>query len=275
MVPGRISGRSGRFSGGGSGSGCIIGPCSTGGRFRRTRFGVKSRRGPDKNLARATISSRPNQRKAGAERVAAFPSEVVVHAGGEHIRADPRRIRDRRIGKIGRRAAAQIDMKIFDPRAPVARELDLDAAAGCPARAGLAAPVGGRERAGRRGRVGADLSERAPSGGVKEPVPDRIAEPRPQRSEPVKLLLIARRQRPAKRRKARRRARAAQPAPLEAGFEPDDPRTGLPVVASLDAADGARKLRLKGRKPKSRDIEGVAARAEAAPDIEPGVKSGP
>src|SRR6185312_11152060 len=202
-------------------------------------------------------------------------SEVVVHARGEHVRADPRRIRDRRIGKIGRRAAAQIDMKIFDPRAPVSREFDLDAASGRPAGAGLAALVGGREWADRRGRIGADFAQRAAAGRVKEPVPGRIAEPRPQRSEPGDLLLIARGERPAEKRKAGRRAGAAQPASLEARFEPDDPRTGLPVIAGLGAPDGAGKRGLKGGKRESRDIEGVAARAEAAADIEPGVKSGP
>ena len=121
----------------------------------------------------------------------------------------------------------------------------------------------------------ADLAEGAAARRVKEPVPERIADPRPQRSEPGEPLRVARRQRSAERREARRRAPAAEPAPLEVRFEPEDPRTRLPVVAGLAAPDDALKRRVEGRKPKSSDSEGVAARAEGAADIEPGVKAGP
>ena len=71
-------------------------------------------------------------------------SKVVVHAGGDHIGGETRRVRDRRAQEKRRRAAAQIDIKIFDFRAPAGREFDFDAAAQRPASC-LAAIVSGDE----------------------------------------------------------------------------------------------------------------------------------
>jgi hypothetical protein len=64
-------------------------------------------------------------------------------------------------------------------------------------------------------------------------------------------------------------------AALEARLEPESPRVRLPVVVSLAAPDDAVKRGIEGRKPKSRDVEGVAARAEGVADIEACVKSDP
>ena len=99
-------------------------------------------------------------------------SEVVVHAGGDHIGVETRRVRDRRGQEKRRRAAAQIDMKIFDFRAPAGHEFDFDSAPQRPAASRLAAIVSGDEGADRRGRVGANLAEGAAARRVKEPVPN-------------------------------------------------------------------------------------------------------
>ena len=62
---------------------------------------------------------------------------------------------------MGRRAAAQIEIEIFDLGAPAPGERNFDASAQRPAIPRLAAIVGGGEGTGRGGRIRVDLTPRA------------------------------------------------------------------------------------------------------------------
>ena len=107
-------------------------------------------------------SQRPRPAANASAISALIGSEVIVDAGGDHIGAEARRVRDRRDQGIGRRAAAQIEIKIFDLGAPAPGERNFDASAQRPAVPRLAAIVGGGEAPVGGGRGRACLAEGAP-----------------------------------------------------------------------------------------------------------------
>src|SRR5260370_40785436 len=65
-------------------------------------------------LAASGLGARPRSPAFADANFALIGSEAVVHAGGDHIGAQARGVRDRRVHKIGGRAAAQIEIEIFD-----------------------------------------------------------------------------------------------------------------------------------------------------------------
>src|SRR6266446_2776377 len=142
-------------------------------------------------------------------------SEVIVDAGAHQ--SEPVTVRHAGNGKV---AVGEIDVEIFDLGAPVRREAEFGADAGGPARTG----VGSRQSE----CLTAQLSERQTAGAEQQNVAEGIAGPAAHRAEPgirefpgCKCVVSA--------------------GGLDVAFDAEHPRSGLPVVTDLGAADKTRR----------------------------------
>src|SRR6266550_4859056 len=142
-------------------------------------------------------------------------SEVIVDAGAHQ--SEPVTVRHAGNGKV---AVGEIDVEIFDLGAPVRREAEFGADAGGPARTG----VGFRQSE----CLTAQLAERQTAGAEEQNVAEGIAGPAAHRAEPrvrefpgCKCVVSA--------------------GGLDVAFDAEHPRSGLPVVTDLGAADKTRR----------------------------------